>query len=97
MSANVQSMFTHNFPLFDISFKSKVNVGGESMSMLRLKRKRLMLNQTNASIVLGIDNTYLSQIENKKRFNISDDLFLKICSLYKVSSEELKVFLNKEN
>lgn len=67
------------------------------MSMLRLKRKRLMLNQTNASIVLGIDNTYLSQIENKKRFNISDDLFLKICTLYKVSSEELKLFLNKEN
>lgn len=97
MLPNVQSMFTHNFPLFDIYFKSKVNVGGEPMSMLRLKRKRLMLNQTNASIVLGIDNTYLSLIENKKRFNISDDLFLKICTLYQVSSKELKVFLNKEN
>lgn len=97
MLLNVQPKFAYNFTLFDIYFEFKVNVGGEPMSMLRLKRKRLMLNQTNASIVLGIDNTYLSQIENRKRFNISDDLFLKICTLYKVSSEELKVFLNKEN
>lgn len=67
------------------------------MSMLRLKRKKLMLSQIDASKSLGINNTYLSQIENKKRFNISDDLFLKICTLYKVSSDELKVFLNKEN
>lgn len=68
-----------------------------SVSMLRLKRKRLMLNQTKASRVLGINNTYLSLIENKKRFNISDDLFFKICTLYQVSSDELEVFLNNKH
>lgn len=67
------------------------------MSMLRLKRKRLMLSQMNASRILGIDNTYLCLIENKKRFNISDDLFFKICILYQLSSDELKLFLNNHH
>ncbi len=64
--------------------------------MLRLKRKKLMLSQSDASKILGIDNTYLSLIENKKRFHISDDLFYKICLLYKISVDDLNLFLNKK-
>lgn len=65
--------------------------------MLRLKRKRLMLSQIDASRILGISNTYLSLIETNKRFNISNSLFSEICLLYQISSEDLKVFLNKYN
>lgn len=65
--------------------------------MLRLKRKRLMISQIDACRILGISNTYLSLIENKKRFNISNSLFFEICLLYQISSEDLKVFLSKDN
>ncbi|OSB07992.1 hypothetical protein B2H97_16110 [Paraclostridium bifermentans] len=65
--------------------------------MLRLKRKRLMISQIDACRILGISNTYLSLIENKKRFNISNSLFSEICLLYQISSEELKIFLNQGN
>lgn len=64
--------------------------------MLRLKRKKLMLSQIDASKALGINNTYLSLIENKKRVKLNNALFLQICLLYKISSEELKTFLNKD-
>ena len=63
--------------------------------MLRLKRKKLMLSQIDASKALGINNTYLSLIENKKRVKLNNALFSQICLLYKISSEELKTFLNK--
>lgn len=64
--------------------------------MLRLKRKKLMLSQIDASKALGTNNTYLSLIENKKRVKLNNALFLQICLLYKISSEELKTFLNKD-
>lgn len=64
--------------------------------MLRLKRKKLMLSQIDASKAFGINNTYLSLIENKKRVKLNNALFLQICLLYKISSEELKTFLNKD-
>lgn len=65
--------------------------------MLRLKRKKLMLSQIDASKVLGINNSYLSRIENKRIVNINNCLFFDMCLLYQISSEELKVFLNKQN
>ncbi|MFR9071112.1 MAG: helix-turn-helix domain-containing protein, partial [Paraclostridium sp.] len=49
--------------------------------MLRLKRKKLMLSQIDASKALGINNTYLSLIENKKRVNLNNALFSQICLL----------------
>lgn len=63
--------------------------------MLRLKRKKLMLSQIDASKALGINNTYLSLIENGKRIHIDKNLFFRICLLYRISDEELKFFLNK--
>lgn len=65
--------------------------------MLRLKRKRLMITQTDACRILGISNSYLSRIENKKRFKFNDYLFSEMCLLYQISSEELKMFLNQWN
>lgn len=56
-----------------------------------------MLSQIDASKVLGVNNSYLSRIENKRVVNINDYLFFEMCLLYQISSEELKVFLNKEN
>ncbi|MEG0180792.1 MAG: helix-turn-helix transcriptional regulator [Peptostreptococcaceae bacterium] len=64
--------------------------------MLRLKRKKLMLSQSAASKILGIDNTYLSLIENKKRFHINNTLFLKICLVYQITIDELNFFLNSK-
>ncbi|MFL1471460.1 helix-turn-helix domain-containing protein [Paraclostridium bifermentans] len=65
--------------------------------MLRLKRKRLMITQTDACRILGISNSYLSRIENKKRSKFNDCLFSEMCLLYQISSEELKMFLNQVN
>lgn len=62
--------------------------------MLRIKRKKLRISQRNASSILGITNSYLSMIENKKRVNLNDALIKKICILYQVSKEELILFLN---
>lgn len=62
--------------------------------MLRLKRKKLNLKQTDAAQILGISKSYLSKIENKKRTNLDSDLILKLCILYKISIEELKYFLS---
>lgn len=67
------------------------------MFMLRLKRKRLMISQIDACRVLGISNSYLSRIENKKRVNLNDYLFSEMCLLYQISSEELKIFLTQGN
>lgn len=64
--------------------------------MLRLKRKKLMLSQIEASRVLGINNTYLSLIENKKRVRLNKILSYKICLLYDISQEDLNIFLNSE-
>lgn len=63
--------------------------------MLRIKRKKLMITQMKASEILGIDNTYLSLIENKKRCNINNDLINKICTLYKISMDDFMYFINK--
>jgi len=65
--------------------------------MLRLKRKKLMLSQIDVSKALGINNTYLSLIENKKRIHLNNLLFLKICDIYRISPEDLKEFLKKDN
>ena len=65
--------------------------------MLRLKRNKLMLSQIDASKVLGINNTYLSLIENGKRIDIDKKLFFRICLLYRISDEELKNFFIKTN
>lgn len=62
--------------------------------MLRIKRKKLMMSQKKASKILGITNTYLSLIENKKRSNLSDDLIKRICDLYNISNDEFMLFLN---
>ncbi|GAA0106731.1 hypothetical protein UT300013_33550 [Paraclostridium sordellii] len=59
--------------------------------MLRLKRKRLKITQIEASKILGIDNSYLSLIENHKRCNLNKDLIKKICLLYQI---ELTFFLS---
>lgn len=67
------------------------------MFMLRLKRKRLMISQIDACRVLGISNSYLSRIENKKRVKLNDCLFSEMCLLYQISSEELKIFLTQGN
>ncbi|GIM32990.1 helix-turn-helix domain-containing protein [Paraclostridium bifermentans] len=64
--------------------------------MLRLKRKKLMLSQIDASKTLGINNSYLSLIENKKRVRLSQKLTYKICLLYEISSEDLNMFLNSK-
>ena len=63
--------------------------------MLRIKRKKLMISQVKASKILGIDNTYLSLIENKKRCNLDHDLVKKICILYKISIDDFMYFINK--
>lgn len=91
----MQSKFTHIFTLFDILFEFKINLGGE-LTMLRLKRKKLMLSQIDASKTLGINNSYLSLIENKKRVRLSQKLTYKICLLYEISSEDLNMFLNSK-
>ncbi|OXX82646.1 hypothetical protein AVM15_17175 [Paraclostridium benzoelyticum] len=65
--------------------------------MLRLKRKKLMLSQIDVSKALGINNTYLSLIENKKRIHLNNLLFSKICDIYRISPEDLKEFLKKDN
>lgn len=65
--------------------------------MLRLKRKKLMLSQIDVSKALGINNTYLSLIENKKRIHLNNLLFSKICHIYRISPEDLKEFLKKDN
>lgn len=59
--------------------------------MLRLRRKKLMITQKEASKILGIDNTYLSLIENHKRCNLNKDLVRNICLLYQI---EISFFLN---
>lgn len=89
----MQSKFTHILTLFDSGFAFKVFLGGENI-MLRLKRKKLMISQIEASRVLGINNTYLSLIENKKRIRLSKILSYKICLLYDISQEDLNIFLN---
>lgn len=91
----MQSKFTHILTLFDSNFAFKVILGGENV-MLRLKRKKLMLSQIEASRVLGINNTYLSLIENKKRVRLNKILSYKICLLYDISQEDLNIFLNSE-
>lgn len=65
--------------------------------MLRLKRKRLMISQSDACRILGISNSYLSRIENKKRIHLNKLLFSKICDIYHISPEELKEFFKKDN
>lgn len=65
--------------------------------MLRLKRKKLMLSQIDVSKALGINNTYLSLIENKKRIHLNNLLFSKICDIYRISPEDLTEFLKKDN
>lgn len=52
--------------------------------MLREKRKKLRISQKEASMILNIDNTYLSLIESRKRTNLKIELIEKICKLYQV-------------
>ncbi|MFR6019227.1 MAG: helix-turn-helix domain-containing protein [Paraclostridium sordellii] len=62
--------------------------------MLKEKRKNLRISQKEAAKILGINNSYLSLIESKKRKNLKIDLIEKICKLYKITIDDFLNWLN---
>ncbi len=62
--------------------------------MLKEKRKNLRISQKEAAKILGINNSYLSRIESKKRKNLKIDLIEKICKLYKITIDDFLNWLN---